>query len=139
MHWRKGNSGARLYLFSPTLQGFYLLSLWERRLLCEGGDFCHSYAVHGQSIYGANLPNEKSAVKLSGGGILCVDIRDRYSLGSHFTIKLRDDPILDRFLVVFGKLDSRHEVLEKIVATADPYALIEVTNCSECNECQKDT
>ncbi|XP_054821017.1 peptidyl-prolyl cis-trans isomerase CYP95-like isoform X4 [Prosopis cineraria] len=126
MHWRKGNSGARLYLFSPTLQGFYLLSLWERRLLCEGGDFCHSY-------------DEKSAVKLSGGGILCVDIRDRYSLGSHFTIKLRDDPILDRFLVVFGKLDSRHEVLEKIVATADPYALIEVTNCSECNECQKDT
>jgi len=104
----RGNSGKRLtYLgsiFHRVVRGF----------VCVGGDTTLGNGTGGESIYGDSFDDEKSEATHDGPGILSMANSGPNTNGSQFFISLNALPHLDGKNVVFGKIISGYEHVEKV-------------------------
>ncbi|XP_028798934.1 peptidyl-prolyl cis-trans isomerase CYP95 [Neltuma alba] len=114
-------------------KGSFFYQIWRGSSYIKGGDFFSSRGTCGESIYGADFPDENPELECDARGLLCMDICDRLGIGSHFVITKKPDRRLKRFHVVFGKLARGIETLDKITE-ARLGSSVQVTNCGECNE-----
>eukprot|EP00746_Dinoflagellata_sp_MGD_P022968 gnl/MRDRNA2_/MRDRNA2_153791_c0_seq1.p1 gnl/MRDRNA2_/MRDRNA2_153791_c0~~gnl/MRDRNA2_/MRDRNA2_153791_c0_seq1.p1 ORF type:complete len:465 (+),score=95.34 gnl/MRDRNA2_/MRDRNA2_153791_c0_seq1:3-1397(+) len=105
---RSGESGKRLNyigsVFHRIIPGF----------VCQGGDFTRANGTGGESIYGHKFKDENFKLKHDDGGLLSMANSGPNTNGSQFFITLRACPNLDEAHVVFGKVISGQEVVDKL-------------------------
>lgn len=104
----KGKSGKRLnYMGSPfhrIIPGF----------MCQGGDFTRGNGTGGESIYGEKFRDENFTMKHTTKGLLSMANSGPNTNGSQFFITVATTPHLNNKHVVFGKVVSGYEVVEKM-------------------------
>jgi len=104
--------------------------------MVQGGDFTKNNGTGGESIYGAEFADESFALRHTQRGLLSMANCGANTNNSQFFITLRDTPHLDGRHVVFGRLVSGFDVLERIAACPTdaedkPITRIQITNCGE--------
>merc|ERR1719392_490650 len=107
--------------------------------MCQGGDFTAGNGTGGKSIYGDKFADESFAGKAgkhTGKGCLSMANAGSNTNGSQFFVCTGDTPHLDGKHVVFGKVESGLEVVDKIEkcgsgsgATSKP---VEIASCGQC-------
>jgi peptidyl-prolyl isomerase G (cyclophilin G) len=80
--------------------------------MCQGGDFTRRNGAGGESIYGANFPDESFIRKHDTHGLLSMANRGPNTQSSQFFITTRPTPHLDGKHVVFGRVVSGFNVAE---------------------------
>ncbi|KAI8890818.1 hypothetical protein K501DRAFT_236535 [Backusella circina FSU 941] len=80
--------------------------------MCQGGDFTRRNGSGGESIYGANFPDESFIRKHDTHGLLSMANRGPNTQSSQFFITTRPTPHLDGKHVVFGRVVSGFNVAE---------------------------
>merc|ERR1712176_54065 len=106
---------------------------------CQGGDFTTGDGRGGKSIYGGKFEDESfsgKAGKHTGAGCLSMANAGPNTNGSQFFICTGETPHLDGKHVVFGKVTSGLDVVDKIEAvgsgsgaTSKP---VLIKNCGQC-------
>jgi peptidylprolyl isomerase len=81
--------------------------------ICQGGDFTRGDGTGGESIYGEKFKDENFKMKHSGKGCLSMANAGPNTNGSQFFICTGQTPHLDGKHVVFGKVVSGYEVVQK--------------------------
>jgi peptidyl-prolyl isomerase G (cyclophilin G) len=117
----------------------YKLSRFHRVIkgfMCQGGDFTQGSGSGGESIYGLNFPDENFKKKHTSEGLLCMANRGPNTNSSQFYITFRPCSHLDGKHVVFGRVVSGYDVVEKIenVKTDEkdcPLVPVIISNCGE--------
>lgn len=104
--------------------------------MCQGGDFTHRTGKGGESIYGANFPDESFSRKHDTHGLLSMANRGPNTQTSQFFITTRPTPHLDGKHVVFGRVVSGYNVVEMMenepVDDQDrPLHNVMIANCGE--------
>lgn len=125
----RGETGKRLnYLgskFHRIIPGF----------VCQAGDFTKGNGTGGESIFGHTFEDENFKMKHDGPGILSMANSGPHSNGSQFFISLKSIPHLDGSHVVFGKVLSGIEVIEKMEQCGseegEPTQRVVIQDCGE--------
>ncbi|KAI6042449.1 cyclophilin-like domain-containing protein [Pisolithus marmoratus] len=119
---------------------YYKNSIIHRSIsdfMIQGGDFTKRNGTGGESIYGANFPDEDLSRPLDAEGLLCMANRGPDTNGSQFFITLRECPHLDGKHVVFGRVIKGYEEVVKKLANVPvdekyrPQLPIVVVKCGE--------
>merc|ERR1719378_1463304 len=129
----QGRSGKPLHFkgsaFHRVIPGF----------MCQGGDFTRGDGRGGESIYGAKFADESfsgKAGKHTGNGCLSMANAGPNTNGSQFFICTGRTPHLDGKHVVFGKVTSGLDVVDKIEAVGSSSGKtskkVEIANCGSC-------
>ncbi|CAK9090827.1 unnamed protein product [Durusdinium trenchii] len=104
----KGRSGKRLNflgcVFHRIIPGF----------MCQGGDFTRGDGTGGESIYGAKFKDENFQMRHTEKGLLSMANSGPNTNGSQFFITVKATPHLDGKHVVFGKVISGYDVVQKM-------------------------
>mmetsp|Transcript_63119 Transcript_63119/g.112174 ORF Transcript_63119/g.112174 Transcript_63119/m.112174 type:complete len:308 (+) Transcript_63119:67-990(+) len=104
----KGKSGKRLNfmgsVFHRIIPGF----------MCQGGDFTRGNGTGGESIYGDKFKDENFQMKHTERGLLSMANSGPNTNGSQFFITVAATPHLNGKHVVFGKVISGYEVVQKM-------------------------
>ncbi|KAF7725973.1 hypothetical protein EC973_009119 [Apophysomyces ossiformis] len=113
-------------IFHRVIKGFMI----------QGGDFTRRNGTGGESIYGAQFPDESFARKHTTHGLLSMANRGPNTQSSQFFITTRPTPHLDGKHVVFGRVVAGYEFIEAIenqpVDDNDrPLRTVMVANCGE--------
>lgn len=82
--------------------------------MVQGGDFTRRNGSGGESIYGATFPDESFARKHTTHGLLSMANRGPNTQSSQFFITTRPTPHLDGKHVVFGRVVSGYDIVQKI-------------------------
>lgn len=82
--------------------------------MIQGGDFTRRNGSGGESIYGANFPDESFARKHTTHGLLSMANRGPNTQSSQFFITTRPTPHLDGKHVVFGRVVSGFDIVQKL-------------------------
>jgi cyclophilin family peptidyl-prolyl cis-trans isomerase len=104
--------------------------------MCQGGDFTRRNGAGGESIYGANFPDESFTRKHDTHGLLSMANRGPNTQSSQFFMTTRPTPHLDGKHVVFGKIVSGYNILEimeneGVDANDRPLHNVMIANCGE--------
>lgn len=104
----KGKSGKRLNfmgcVFHRIIPGF----------MCQGGDFTRGDGTGGESIYGAKFRDENFQMRHTEKGLLSMANSGPHTNGSQFFITVKATPHLDGKHVVFGKVISGYDIVQKM-------------------------
>ncbi|CAE7161400.1 CYP18-4 [Symbiodinium pilosum] len=110
----RGKSGKRLNflgcVFHRIIPGF----------MCQGGDFTAGNGTGGESIYGAKFKDENFQMRHTEKGLLSMANSGPNTNGSQFFITVKATPHLDGKHVVFGKVISGYEVVQKMEKCGTP-------------------
>ncbi|KAJ8663029.1 hypothetical protein O0I10_001206 [Lichtheimia ornata] len=82
--------------------------------MIQGGDFTRRNGSGGESIYGATFPDESFVRKHTTHGLLSMANRGPNTQSSQFFITTRPTPHLDGKHVVFGRVVSGYDIVQKI-------------------------
>ncbi|KAG0171655.1 hypothetical protein DFQ29_008722 [Apophysomyces sp. BC1021] len=91
-------------IFHRVIKGFMI----------QGGDFTRRNGTGGESIYGAQFPDESFARKHTIHGLLSMANRGPNTQSSQFFVTTRPTPHLDGKHVVFGRVVAGYEFIEKL-------------------------
>ncbi|KAL8113571.1 uncharacterized protein LOC141663981 isoform X1 [Apium graveolens] len=118
----------------------------KKGYIAQAGDLLRRDGKFGESIYLEKFPDERSKLLHDQPGLLSMNIADRDTRGSLFSITFEANHDLDRKNVVFGKLVEGHDVLKKIENFGDkqgkPVTTVKITKCGELpneNQCSDKT
>jgi len=125
----KGKSGKRLTFlgssFHRIIPGF----------MCQGGDFTRGNGTGGESIYGEKFRDENFQMKHTHKGILSMANSGPNTNGSQFFICTDSTPHLNGKHVVFGKVESGYDVVQKMERCGSRQGAtskkVEIQNCGE--------
>ncbi|KAI8331981.1 cyclophilin-like domain-containing protein [Choanephora cucurbitarum] len=82
--------------------------------MCQGGDFTRRNGTGGESIYGTTFADESFSRKHDTHGLLSMANRGPNTQSSQFFITTRPTPHLDGKHVVFGRVVSGYQVVERM-------------------------
>lgn len=104
--------------------------------MCQGGDFTRRNGAGGESIYGATFNDESFTRKHDTHGLLSMANRGPNTQSSQFFITTRPTPHLDGKHVVFGRVVSGYNIVERMenepVDDNDrPLHNVMIANCGE--------
>merc|ERR1712002_984604 len=106
-----------------------------QQFMCQGGDFTAGNGTGGKSIYGAKFADENFNLKHTGKGDLPMANAGPNTNGSQFFICTVKTTWLDKKHVVFGKVTSGYEVVQKMEKkgsqSGKPMAKITIANCGQ--------
>jgi cyclophilin family peptidyl-prolyl cis-trans isomerase len=99
-------------------------------------DFTRRNGSGGESIYGANFPDENFKRKHTTQGLLSMANRGPNTQSSQFFITTRPTPHLDGKHVVFGRVVSGYDIVESmenqpVDQNNRPLQLVMIANCGE--------
>lgn len=104
--------------------------------MCQGGDFTRRNGAGGESIYGATFPDESFTRKHDTHGLLSMANRGPNTQSSQFFITTRPTPHLDGKHVVFGRVVSGYNIVERmenepVDGNDRPLHNVMIANCGE--------
>jgi len=104
--------------------------------MCQGGDFTNHNGTGGKSIYGNKFEDENFILKHEGAGTLSMANAGPNTNGSQFFICTDKTTWLDGKHVVFGKVTSGYEVVQKMEKkgsqSGKPMAKITIARSGVC-------
>ncbi|KAG6817184.1 hypothetical protein H0H87_011886 [Tephrocybe sp. NHM501043] len=134
---------------SPTSQHplYYKNSTIHRSIqdfMIQGGDFTKFNGTGGESIYGGSFADEDLERPLDTEALLCMANKGPNTNNSQFFVTLRECPHLNGKHVVFGRVISGFDIVQKIAAfsvdgKSRPLSPVVISNCGELELCKPPT
>merc|ERR1711924_420772 len=116
----------------------FLNSIFHRVIpgfMAQGGDFTAGNGTGGKSIYGSRFEDENFLHRHTGRGILSMANAGPGTNGSQFFLCFVATPHLDGRHVVYGKVSSGMEVLDKLEqvgsGSGQTRAICKIVDCGE--------